>query len=183
MKKIILLLWIAICCDCYVGKAQIFLTQAAQVSFFSSTPMENIDATNSKVSSLINTSTDSIFVKIKNSAFVFKSSLMQDHFNENYMETSKYPFANFRGKINGEVNYKREGSYKVTANGKMSIHGVEKMVTLNGTIVVKGTDIILDSEIIIKPVDYKIEIPKLVFQKIAENIKVSIKANYKPYAK
>jgi polyisoprenoid-binding protein YceI len=182
MRKFILML-LAVICNAYISEAQIFITQNAKVSFFSSTPMENIDAVNTKVSSLINTSTDSILVKIKNSQFVFKNALMQDHFNENYMETTKYPLANFRGKINEPIDYKKDGTYRVTATGKMNIHGVEKPVTLTGTIVVKGADILLDSETMIKLVDYKIEIPKLVFQKIAESVKVNITANYKPYAK
>ena len=182
MKKFILFLLIVIC-NGFICEAQIFITQNAKVSFFSLTPMENIDATNSKVSSLINTSTDSILIKIKNSSFVFKNSLMQDHFNENYMETSKYPIATFSGKINEPVEYKKDGTYKVSATGKMKIHGVEKLVTMTGTLIVKGMEVLLASEMMIKLADYKIEIPKLVFQKIAETIKVNVVASYKPYSK
>lgn len=90
------------------ANAQIYMTTTGRVEFFSETPLENISAVNQNVSSLINTNTDSVFVRIKNTSFVFKNALMQEHFNENYMESTKFPVDSFRGKVNEEIDYTKE---------------------------------------------------------------------------
>ncbi len=161
------------------GKAQIYITTTGKVQFFSETPLENISAVNSSVSSLINTTTDSVFVRMKNTGFVFKNALMQDHFNENYMESTKFPLASFRGKINEKIDYTRDGVYPVTSTGKFALHGVEKIETIKGTLTVKDQVIHLDAGLMVHTADFKIEIPKLVFSKIAEDIKVTMAADYK----
>ncbi len=161
------------------SEAQVFITTTGKVQFFSETPLENISAVNSNASSLINTQTDSVFVRMKNTGFVFKNALMQDHFNENYMESTKFPLASFRGKINEKIDYTKEGSYPVTATGKFALHGVEKIETIKGTLTVKSQAIHLDAELMVHTADFKIEIPKLVFSKIAEDIKVTMSADYK----
>lgn len=162
----------------HIAGAQVYLTRNAKVTFFSETPLENIEATNNTVSSLVNATTDSVLVKIKNTAFTFKNALMQDHFNENYMESSKYPVSIFRGKINQKPDYSKDGNYHVTATGRMFIHGVERIVTIGGTLSVKGNEINLFSEFTVKPADYNISIPKLVFNKIAEEVKVTFNSSY-----
>jgi polyisoprenoid-binding protein YceI len=159
--------------------AQIFMTTAGKVQFFSETPLENISAVNSNVSSLINTNTDSVFVRMKQTGFVFKNALMQEHFNENYMESTKYPLATFRGKINEKVDYTQDGVYPVTSTGKFALHGVEKMESIKGTLTVKDHTLHLKAELMVHTADFKIEIPKLVFSKIAEDIKVNMSADYK----
>ncbi len=108
---------------------------------------------------------------------------MQEHFNENYMETPKYPNASFRGKINEKIDYKKDGVYKVTCTGKLNMHGVDQLRTIDGTITVKGNEVVLDSQFFVKTVDHKIDVPKVVFEKIAENIKVTVNAKYAPYVK
>lgn len=182
MKKIWLVTLLSIFALSKVD-AQILITNTAKVQFFSETPVENISAVNANVSSLINTATDSIFFKIKNTGFAFKNALMQDHFNENYMESSKYPFSTFKGKISQQIDYTKDGSYKISASGKMYIHGVERPVTANGLITVKAGQVSVSSDFTVKTADYKIDVPKLVFQKIAQEIKVSLSAVYKPAAK
>jgi polyisoprenoid-binding protein YceI len=163
----------------FVGQAQTYMTTAGKVQFFSDAPLEDISAVNSNVSSLINILTDSIFVRMKNTGFVFKNALMQEHFNENYMESTKYPHDSFKGKMNQKIDYSKDGSYPVSATGKLTIHGVEKSETINGTLIVKNGVIHLDSEFIIHTGTFKIEIPKLLFEKIAEEIKVTLSADYK----
>jgi len=131
------------------------------------------------VSSLINTKTDSIFVRMKNTGFAFKNALMENHFNENYMESTKYPIDTFRGKINETVNYSKEDAYSVTASGMLLIHGLQKAETIKGILTIKGGVIHLQSEFFVHAADFKIEVPKLVFEKIAEEIKVTMAADYK----
>ncbi|MCJ8211054.1 YceI family protein [Mucilaginibacter sp. RS28] len=163
--------------------AQVYMTANGKVQFFSETPLENIVATNNNVSTLINTATDSILVRMKNTGFTFKNALMQEHFNENYMESSKYPYDTFRGKLNQKIDYAKDGVYKVSATGKITIHGTERNTTINGTLTVKNETIHLDAEFIAHTADFNIEVPKLVFEKIAENIRVTMNADYKPVKK
>lgn len=182
MKRLIIVLVLSVW-SITKADAQIMITNTAKVQFFSETPVENISAVNANTSSLLNTATDSVFIKIKNTSFAFKNALMQDHFNENYMESDKYPYSTFKGKINQAIDYKKEGTYKVSVSGKMNIHGVERPVVANGVMTVKADQISVSSDFTVKTADYKIDIPKLVFQKIAEEIKVSFNATYNPAKK
>lgn len=161
-------------------KAQVLITTTAKVEFLSETLLENISAINSNVSTLINTATDSVFVRMKNTGFAFENALMQEHFNENYMESTKYPLASFKGKINERVDYTKNGTYAVTATGRLMIHGVEKTMTIKGLLTIKENTVHLDANFIVHTADFKIEIPKIVFAKIAEEIKVKMSADYKP---
>ncbi len=178
MKKIIYLVVLQLAYLTQVN-AQLFMTTTANVQFFSETPVQNISAVNSKVSTLINTNTDSVLVRMRNTDFVFTNSLMQEHFNENYMESTKYPFDEFYGKINPVINYARDGVYKVSATGNLTIHGTTKPASINGTLSIKNGNVHLDAEFMIHTADFNIEVPKLVFEKIAQDIKVDMSADYK----
>ena len=115
--------------------------------------------------------------------FTFEKKLMEEHFNEKYMESDKYPYATFTGKINEAVDYKKEGTYKVTITGKLNIHGVEKERTIDGTLTIKGGEISLDSKFNVALKDHKVEIPTLVAQNIAEVVEVTIKATLMEFKK
>ena len=168
---------------CVIGmipsQAQIYMTTTGKVQFFSETPLENISAVNSAVSSLINAKTDSVFVRMKNTGFAFKNALMENHFNENYMESTKYPVDSFRGKISETIDYTKEGTYLVTASGVLFIHGVEKVENIKGTLTIRGGSIRLHSEFFVHTADFNIEVPKLVFEKIAKDITVTLSAEYR----
>jgi hypothetical protein len=110
--------------------AQIIIAKTCEISFFSSSPLEDIQAINKASKPIINTATNDVAIKIPISGFQFEKALMQEHFNENYMETEKFPNAIFKGKINEKVEWKKDGEYKVTVTGKMNIHGVEKDRTI-----------------------------------------------------
>ena len=101
---------------------------------------------------------------------------MQEHFNENYMESSKYPRSEFKGEIAdiNSVNFNKDGNYNVKATGKLTIHGVTKNVSIPGTITVKGNTATLNSKFNVKTADYNINIPKVVEGKIAKEIEVTV---------
>ena len=183
MKKLILPITLLL--STYVASAQIYISKdkSAQIKFFSETPVENISATNDAVTSILNSSTDSVVVKVPINAFIFPKSLMQEHFNENYMESAKYPNANFRGKINEEIDFSKNGEYKVTCTGNITIHGVTKPITIPGTLKVSDGKVTIDSKFYVKLKDHNIEVPKLVFQNIAESIQVTMNATYSAYVK
>jgi polyisoprenoid-binding protein YceI len=175
MKKILLLTLLVIG---FQSRAQLFMTTNGEVSIFSKTPMENIDAVNKSVSSIINTATNEVAVQMRITNFVFPNKLMQEHFNENYLESEKFPSATFKGKIKETVDLTVAGTYPITASGSATIHGVTRPIELKGNIVSTGTSLALTCAFEVKLVDYKVDIPKIVFAKIAEVIKVSSKINY-----
>lgn len=155
-------------------------TKNGQISFFSKTPLENIDAVNNEASSILNTQTGDLVYAVLIKGFHFERALMEDHFNENYMESSKIPKSTFKGKISNlaTVDFKKDGTYAVTADGDLTIHGVTKKLSIPGTIVVKSGKIQILSKFTIKAKDYNIKIPAVVANKIAETIDISVDCKY-----
>jgi len=160
--------------------AQVVVDKAGELSFFSSTPVEDISAKSNTGQSALNLTSKEIAVKATIKDFVFPKSLMQEHFNENYMESEKYPSATFKGKINEEIDLTKPNTYNVTATGKLSIHGVEKDKTIKGVIKVDGNKIFLDTEFEVLLEEFNIERPQVVMMKIAEKIAVKGKFAYLP---
>lgn len=152
-------------------------TSSGVVSFYSDTPLETIEAVNKKSGCIINFSTWELAVQMKITDFVFPNKLMQEHFNENYLESEKYPTAVFKGKIKELVDLTKAGTYPVTAEGSMTIHGATKAVAVKGTLISTGNELKLDFKFQVKPEDYQIKVPSLVITKIAETIEVTGKMN------
>jgi len=143
--------------------------------------MEKIEATNSSASTVIDLSTGNIEWAVLIQGFQFEKSLMKEHFNENYMESSKYPKATFKGKIEnpGGINLTKDGTYPVVVTGQLEIHGVSKPVSAQGNIVVKkGAIVSANSKLTITLADYKIEIPKLVGDNVSKTVDIAIQADY-----
>ena len=151
----------------------LYSTGTGEVSFYSDTPLETIEAVNKKTGSIINATSRELAVQMKITDFIFPNKLMQEHFNENYLESEKYPTASFKGKIQEQHDLSKAGNYLVTAEGSLTIHGVTKPVTVKGTILSSGTDLKLDFKFQVKPEAYQIEVPSLVITKIAETIDVT----------
>ncbi len=172
MKKSITLLF-AIAIG-IIAKAQLASTKTGNVSFFSTTPVENIEGVSHKTLAVINTANREIAIIITNTTFEFPNKLMEEHFNEKYMESEKYPQSTFKGKINESIDLTKDGEYKVSTTGKLKVHGVEQDRTIAGTIVVNKGEIKIVSDFQIKLADHKVEIPKLVLAKIAEIIDVKL---------
>ncbi len=161
----------------------VFLDTKGVFSFFASTALEDIDATSNHGIGALNVKTKDVFFKVKMESFVFRRSLMQEHFNENYMESEKFPYGNFKGKINEDVDLTKDGTYQVTVSGDFTIHGVTKPRTIPGTIVVKGKSIDVTSTFEVKVADHNITIPTVVSQKIAEVVQVKIHSVMAPQEK
>jgi polyisoprenoid-binding protein YceI len=158
-------------------QAQRYTAEKTYVSFFSQAALEDIKAENTKTTSLLDPSTSDIAFVVPVNEFQFQKSLMQEHFNEKYMETEKYPRATFQGKLTG-FDAAATQAQKVTAKGKLTIHGVTKDVEIPGTIEKQGEKYVAKSEFMVKLADYKIEIPQLLWQKIAEQVKVTVNFTY-----
>lgn len=181
MKTIILLSLISLA-SCHSFAQTIYMTRNGQVSFFSKTPMENIEAVNNEVTSMINSGTGEVVVAVLIKSFRFEKALMEEHFNENYMESNQFPKSTFQGKISdlAAIDLKKEGSYPVTVDGELTMHGVKKRVTATGTLTIAKGKISVTSSTAIKLADYKIERPSLVAEKIAETIDIKINCQYEP---
>lgn len=179
MKKTVVT-FVAVAFSALAANAQLFSTSNGAISFFSKTPIENIEAKSTQALSVLNASTRELVFRVTNTTFKFPNKLMEEHFNEKYIESEKYPNSIFKGKINEEVDLSKDGEYKVTVTGKLLIHGVEQDRTIPGTIIVRDGAISLLSTFKVKEADHKIEIPKLVVAKIAEELDVNVDAKLLP---
>lgn len=157
-----------------------YLTREGYIKFFSHTPIEDIEADLSNAASIIDSETGEVIITMQMEDFTFEKKLMQEHFNENYVESEKYPKASFKGFIsnNADVDYSSEGTYNVLVKGDMTIHGVTNAMETYGTLQVRGGSITARAAFIIEPADYKIEIPKIVRNKIAKEVEVTVEMEY-----
>ncbi len=160
--------------------AQKVYTKNGSISFFSKAPLENISAVNNQVMSTLSLPGGELQFSVLINAFHFKKSQMEEHFNENYMESNKYPKAIFKGKINelSKMNVTSDGSYPVQVSGEITIHGVTKTITASGIITVKSAVITAKSTFPVKLADHNISIPKIVKSNIAEVIDVTVTCTY-----
>lgn len=156
----------------------IFLTKSADISLFSKAPIENIEAVSKSGYGVINADNGEIQFGVSIRSFKFRKSLMQEHFNENYMESDKYPAAKFKGKINTPIDISKNGEYQVTVTGDLEVHGVTKRRTLPGVIRILNGKLEVTSVFDVKCQDHNIKIPALVFKNIAETIQITMKATF-----
>jgi polyisoprenoid-binding protein YceI len=158
--------------------AQKYITRSGHISFYSETPVERIEAFNNQVNSALDLSTGDLVFKVLIKSFEFKKALMQEHFNENYMESDKFPLATFSGTLSNlkDIHFNKDGSYSADAEGNLTIHGITKKITEKGTIEVKGDGINIKAKFNIRPKDYDIRIPGGVVAHIAETIQVNVDA-------
>ena len=159
------------------GQSQRYKSVESYAHFFSSAPMEDIEASNEDGQSAFDLETGEIVFSIPITSFIFEKSLMQEHFNENYMESEKYPKSTFRGKI---LDYNPEvtTTQKAKAKGTLSIHGVDQEVEVDGEIILAGNTAEINAKFPVALKDYKIKIPKVVFYNIAEVVDVTVKFSY-----
>lgn len=175
MKKIILVVSALIFIQCTFAQKRYF-TKTGTVSFRAGTSVEDIDAVNKSTTCIFDVGTGDIQFAVLIKGFEFKSSLMQEHFNENYMESDKYPKSIFKGKITNldKINFQKEGNYPVTVKGSLEMHGVTKEIATSGTFKVTGETVLATAEFSVALADYNIEIPGLVKDKISKTAKIQI---------
>jgi polyisoprenoid-binding protein YceI len=157
------------------AKSQIYLGKTCEISFFSKGPIEDIYAINKITKPILNTANNEVALKITIKGFEFKSGLMEEHFNEKYMESDKFPYATFTGKINEPIDYKKDSTYKVTVTGKLTMHGVEKERTVDATAIIKDGEITFESKFNVALKDHNITIPSLLSKNIAEVMEITVK--------
>ncbi len=166
-----------------VGQAQRkYLTKQGQVSFFSSTPVEDIKADNNQVLSVLNSDNGQIAIAILMKSFSFEKSLMQEHFNENYVESDVYPKAMFKGNVQDFKNF-NTGKHQVEIIGDLTIHGVTQKKKITATFVKTENAVALEGEFMINILEFGIDIPAAIINNIAKEVLVSFELDHKPYGK
>jgi polyisoprenoid-binding protein YceI len=158
------------------------MTKNGFIGFYSKTSLEEIKADNNQVAGVIDTGTGEMVFQVLIKSFHFERALMEEHFNENYMESEKYPKSTFKGKITNlsSVNFSKNGTYDVTVEGDLTLHNVTNRVSTKGTLEVITGGINANSKFSIVPEDYKIEIPGVVREKINKNLEVTVSMKYTP---
>lgn len=164
-------------------QAQIYMGKTCNISFFSSGPIEDISANNKTAKPIFNAVTGDVTLKITIKGFEFNKKLMEDDFNKKYLESDKFPYATFTGKVNEPIDYKKEGTYKATITGILNLHGVDKKRTISGTVTVKGGEIFFNSMFNIVLKDHNITIPTMAAQNIAEIVQVLIQSTLVEFQK
>ena len=163
-----------------------YITRNGQISFFSTTPLEDIKAINNEVASVINRSSGSVQFIVLIKSFQFRKAAMQDHFNgKDYMDSDRYPKAELKGTITNisSVDFAKDGTYPVTVEGTLSMHGVSNKIKVPGNIIVKGTTVTASAAFTIRLADYKISVPTIVSKKVAEKVEVTVNCNYQSKTK
>jgi YceI-like domain len=183
MKKSILVLAFFFCLVNVGFSQDVQSCKTVNIQFFASGPLEDIEAKTQNGTSVLTTTKNEFFFMVPIKSFTFKSSLMQEHFNENYMESEKFPDARFQGKINESVDWKKDGNYDVTVSGKLTIHGVERERTIPGKVIIKNGVISINSSFDVSCKEHNIKIPSMMTEKIAEISKVTVAGTYAPYVK
>ena len=162
-----------------VVSAQKYYSKTAKVLFVSEAQLEKIEGINTNGYIIMDPTNGAVEMSVLIKGFKFKKALMQDHFNENYMESSKFPKGIFKGSISNlsEVHFASDGEYAAVVKGNLTLRGITKPVTTTAEFNIKGGMISAHSNFDIDIADYNIEVPKVVRQNIAKSVKVSVQTD------
>jgi len=151
------------------------MSKEGYVHFFSEAPLENIEAVNNKAAGVIDAETGNFAFRIQIQDFIFEKSLMQEHFNENYMESERFPIATFKGRISDFQTLDLTSQQTLSVSGELYLHGITKKISVIATLFEENQHLKLNASFVIKLEDYEIDIPTVVMYKIAEEIEVDIR--------
>jgi polyisoprenoid-binding protein YceI len=177
MKHMIL---VALCLMAQTTFSQKYFSKAGKVSIISDAPLEKIEAHNTTASTVIDISTGAMEWGVLIKSFAFEKALMQEHFNENYMESATYPKAKFKGQIDNlpQIKWQQDGEYPAEVSGQLEIHGVTQPVKVSGKIKIHQGKVSAQSQFVMKVADYGIEIPKVVAENISKTVTIHVEADY-----
>jgi polyisoprenoid-binding protein YceI len=159
-----------------------YFTKTGRIVFSSKAPMETIEAKNTTALAVIDTRTGNLQFSIQMKSFEFEKALMQEHFNENYVESDQFPKAEFKGAITNskEINFKKDGTYPAKIKGKLTLHGVTRDVETSALLKVSGNKINSTASFSIMLSDYRISIPSLVKDKVSNAVAIVVDCNFEP---
>lgn len=185
MFRIVLMITIFFCStsrsDYLQAQTTLFQIENGKAHFISEAPLEIIEATSEELRGLIDTEKRTFAFAVKMRSFQgFNSPLQQEHFNENYMESHRYPEATFTGKIIESIDFSQDGNYTIRAKGGLNIHGVEQERIIKSQLKIDRGKLFIKSAFTILLEEHDISIPRIVFQKIAQEIKIEVNAELTP---
>ena len=157
-----------------VAYGQLYSTRSGFIGFYSKTPLEDVRGENDQVYAVIDAGKKNLACAALLKGFIFPKELMQEHFNENYVESDKYPKATFSGAYTGDVPLDKDGIYKVTVNGRLTLHNVTRTIETAATLEVRAGHLLGVAEFKLKPEDFNIGIPSIVRDKIDKEIMVKV---------
>ena len=161
-------------------QADTMVAENGKVSFLSEAPLELIKASSDKLKGAIDKSRNTFAFAVDIHSFTgFNSELQREHFHENYMQTEKLPMASYSGKFIDQVDFNTNGTYVVRAKGMLLLHGVQKERIIKGVVVVNNNTVDVDAVFTVKLEDHDIKVPKIVYEKIAEEIRIEISMKFK----
>jgi hypothetical protein len=160
------------------GFCQNYTTKNGFIGFYSKTSLENVKAENNQVYSVLDPASHHMALAVLLKGFIFAKELMQEHFNENYVESDKYPKATFSGTCSGDMDLYKDGTYQVVIKGDIILHGVTRPIETTAQLEVKKDHIKGSSVFNLKPEDFNIPIPSIVRDKIASEINVKIQIDW-----
>ncbi len=175
MKKIIVLLLLVLPLIKYSLGQDLYITSKGNVEFTSDAPLELIEAASDQLNGILKISDRSFVFRVPMKSFEgFNSSLQQTHFNENYLESAKYPHTIFEGKIIEEIDFNTPGTHNIRGKGSFTCHGVKRERIIKCKVIIDQNKILVSSEFTVFLEEHNIKIPSVVSQKIAEEIIVSV---------
>lgn len=166
----------------YASAQPRFIDRGGYASFFSSAPMEDIKAESEQVVSILDVKEGKIVASMLMRSFKFRKALMQEHFNENYVESSKYPKASFTGRVTNidELDLENDGKYTLDVTGEITLHGVTRPLSVKAEATVSNGSVQAKAVFPLRVKDFEIQVPRLVVNNIAEVVEVTVIFNYKP---
>ncbi|HEX8461935.1 MAG TPA: YceI family protein [Segetibacter sp.] len=179
MKRIFILATALVITVSNLQAQKIYSTKTGKVSFFSNAPLEDIEAKNNEVESKLAAANGQVVFTLLIKGFKFENELMEEHFNENYLESNKFPKSDFKGFITNikDINFSKDGVYPAKVKGNLTIHGITKPVESNGTVEVKNGQVVAKSKFNVSLKDYGIG-GSMIGKKIANNIAITIDCKY-----
>ncbi len=179
LKKTIMLLFFMVALSAHVqAPGYFFSVSKGTIIFWSDAPLELIKASSNQLKGIFNAEKKQFAFTLNVNTFKgFNSPLQQEHFNENYLESAKYPRASFEGKIIEDIDLKRDGIYSIRAKGNLTVHGVSQERILKCELTIKNNVVTVKSNFTVLLADHNITIPKVVNEKLASQIKVEVKAD------
>lgn len=176
MKTIFALILLLTCS--LASQAQKFYTKDGTIRFFSNAKLEKIEATNNKATIIIDAPSGAVEIAVLIKGFIFENAFMGEHFNETYMESDKFPKANFKGKIENpsSVNFAMSGTYKAQISGDLTMHGVTKPVSTEATFIIGDGKVVTDAKFSVKASDFDVKIPGDKSDNISNVIEVTCKS-------
>lgn len=173
MKKIILYSFLSLALFAAKPLGKKASLSSSSLKFKGTTQITDVEAESKSVKGVLEIDTKKFTFKVDMLSFAFENSMMRDHFNEKYVESEKFPTAEFSGKILNEVNLAQDGTHEVSAKGKLTVHGETQNRTISVKLDIKGGKITADSEFYVKMADHKITVPSMAVAKLGEAVKLN----------